>query len=84
MGEYADIKIKKLKKGLFQWLKTKEHIEIKKGGNHNYSIKHTFGKRPFPVPSSQGVVNKHLVKSMVKQLLDWDVASKEEIDKRIK
>jgi IS4 transposase len=84
MGEYADVKIKVLIKKLFPWLETKEHIEVRKGGNHNYIIKYTFAQRPFPVPSKHGVVNKHIVKDLVKKLVEWEVDTKEEIEKRLK
>jgi len=82
MGEYANAKIKKVKR-LLAWLETHEHITVTRGGKHNYSIKHTFTERPFPVPFKHGVVNKYIVKDLMKHIVAWKVCSKEEFDERI-
>jgi len=83
MGEYADVKIKKVKR-LLKWLETKEDIIVVYSGKHNYSVKHTFAKRPFPVPINHGVMNKYIVKDLMKHLIEWRVCTKQEFDQRIK
>lgn len=85
MGLYTDIKRKKFK-GFLKWLSRKSsNIEIKKGGNHNILIKYLYGKRPFPIPFKHGVINKHIIKDLMKKLTEeWRVCSKDEFDKKIK
>lgn len=83
MGEYADAKIKKVKQ-LLKWLETREHITVARGGKHNYSVKYTFAARPFPVPFKHGMVNKHIVKDLMKHLVSWGVCTEEEFDERIR
>ena len=85
MGEYADTKRHKIKRFL-KWLCQKSsYIETKKGGKHNIMVKYIFGGLPFPIPFKHNVVNKHIIKDLMKKLTkEWKVCSKKDFDKRMK
>ena len=84
MGEYADVKLNRLRNFLKWLVKKSLDIEIR-DGRHNYIIKYTYGDRPYPVPLNHGVVDKHIIKKLVVKLTEeWKVCTKEEFDERIK
>ncbi len=85
MGEYADIKLKRVL-NFFKWLSNKcSNIEIVKGGKHNYSLKYSFARRPYPIPMKHGRISKVYIKELMKLLTEeWKVCTKEEFDDRIK
>ena len=83
MGEYANIKRKKLKNFL-KWLANKKYINIKKGGKHQIIIEYSFWERPFPIPFKHNEINRHIIKDLCDKLTSSDICSKEEFDKKIK
>lgn len=85
MGEYADVKKNKIKKFL-KWLAShNRQVEIKKGGKHNKIIKYVYGERPFPIPLKHNVVNKYIIKDLMKTLTKkWKICTKKDFDKKIK
>ena len=84
MSEYADVRFHKIKI-LLDWLQRKnEHISVR-SGKHNYTIKYVYQERPYPIPTNHGVVNKHIVKALMKVLtVQWRICTKEEFDEIIK
>ena len=84
MGEYVDIKPKILKKFIKKLSRNNKHLTILKGGNHNELVKYDFWKRPFPIPFKHQVVNKHIVKDLMKLLVEENICTKEEFDSGIK
>lgn len=83
MGEYADIKRNRILR-LLKWLANKnKDIAVIKGGNHVYMIKYSFWERPFPIPFKHSVVNKHIVKKLMKKLTEEEICTKEEFDKKL-
>jgi len=69
MGEFANVKYKKLLKVIKKIVKRNaDHLELVKGGNHTYVLKSTFWKRPFPIPCRNSEVNKNIISALAKQL----------------
>jgi len=83
MGDLADVKRKNVYK-LLRWLETKESVEVIEGGRHIYLIKHSSWSRPFPIPFKHNVINKHILKSLMQQLVDSGVCSEAEFREKIK
>lgn len=84
MGEYADVKRKRILK-LLKWLdRNHKDIQIIKGGKHTYIIKYAFWSRPYPIPFKHSIVDKNIVKKLMKQLVNEDICTKEEFDNIIK
>jgi hypothetical protein len=83
MGEYADVKRKKIL-SLLRWLATQDGFSIDNGGRHQWVVKHESWSRSFPVPFKHNVVNKHIVKELMKRVVATGVCSKDEFDRRIK
>lgn len=83
MGEYCNVKLKKIQNFLI-WLRNKsKDIEIKQGKKH-VVIKYAFGQRPYPIPRSNPV-NKHIVKGLMQKVtMEWRICTEEEFDERIK
>jgi hypothetical protein len=82
MGEYADIKRKKMKR-LLKWLGNKKYMTVREGGNHQYVVECSFWARPFPIPFKHNEVNKHIVKELVERLMKEGICTKEEFDNYI-
>ena len=83
MSEYANIKRKKVK-SLLNWLSKKSDIEVVRGGKHYRNIKYAFQDRPFPISFKHNEINKHIIKDLVKRLVNSGICTGEEIDKKIK
>lgn len=84
MGEYADVKRKNIDK-LLRWLRKKNSsISVEAGGNHNIILKYSSWKRPFPIPFNHSVVNRYIVKDLLKLLINSKICTKEEFDQYIK
>jgi len=83
MGEYANVKVKKIK-NLLKWLEGKPGIIITQGGKHQMMVKHSYWKRPIPVPTKHGKINKHIVKDLMEKLKESEICTKEEFDEKIK
>ena len=83
MGEYANVKKNKIK-GLLKWLEKKPNISVIDGGKHTMIIKYVFWDRPYPIPFKHNEINKYIVKDLMKILVNSEICTKEEFDKRIK
>lgn len=79
MGEYADVKRKKIIK-LLNWLNTQNGFTIENGGNHQWVIKYFSWKRPFPIPFKHNRLSSVYVKVLMKKLVETKVCSKEKFD----
>ncbi len=82
MGEYTEVKRRRMIQ-LLVWLNTKEDIEVNNGGNHQWVVKHDAWNRPFPIPFKHNTVSKHIVKALMKKVVDLGVCTKEEFDKHL-
>lgn len=80
MGEYADIKLKRFRKGILLWLEQKGDITVEVGGNH-LKVRFRDGQI-FPIPHHR-VINKFIVKSFMKQVTDRQYCSRIEFDERL-
>lgn len=83
MGEYADVKQKKILHFL-KWLETQSGFSVGNGGKHQWIIKHNTWKRPFPIPFKHKVVNKMIVKELMKRIVKTGSCTKEQFDEKIK
>lgn len=57
MGEYADIKRKKVEQ-MLRWLDTCSEFSVTNGGNHQIIVRHESWNRPFPVPFKHTIIKK--------------------------
>lgn len=53
MGEYANVKIKKLLNFIKRLVSRNKDLQLVQGGRHNYLVKYPFWSRPFPIPFKQ-------------------------------
>ena len=83
MGEYADVKRRKIL-NLLQWLETQSEFHVGNGGNHQWIIRHSSWKRPFPIPFKGGTVSKLIVKELMSRIVATGICTKEQFDKKIK
>lgn len=83
MGDLADVKRKRVYR-LLCWLATKTGITVDDGGCHQYLIKHISWDRPFPIPFRHNIVNKHIVRALMKQLIASSICTEEEFREIIK
>ena len=83
MGEYADVKRGRVLK-LLKWIETLSEFSVDNGGNHQWLVKHGSWERPFPIPFKYGVVNKHIVKDLMKRVVATGVCDKEIFDEHLK
>ena len=83
MGKYANVKSTKFKNTL-TWLNNHEDVEVVVGGNHNTKVKYTgHGNGSYPISSSHRHIEKRIVKSFMKWLVNKKICTKEEFDARI-
>jgi hypothetical protein len=82
MVKYADIKSKKLRKRLFRWLVGTGEISIEEGSKHT-KIEHIRTGKKYTIPTSHNVVNKHIVKGLMKWLIVLKVCKQEEFDNHL-
>lgn len=83
MGDLADVKRKKVYK-LLRWLETKDSIQVVDGGRHLYLVKHPAWKRAFPIPFKHNVINKHILKALMQQLIESGVCTEEEFREKLR
>ena len=83
MGEYADVKRRKILK-LLKWLSKKEHLIVSTAAEHQWVIRHSNWSRPYPIPFKHGTVSKHYIKDLMKKLVKSEVCTKEEFNKYVK
>ena len=69
MGEYTNVKRKKMEKFL-NWLSRKDNVVVVKGGKHVYTVKYFLWGRPYPMPFRHNEVNKFIVNGLVKKLME--------------
>lgn len=83
MGEYANVKRKKILR-LLEWLEKKDsHITIKRGGKHQIVVKYNFWDRSYPIPIKHREINKHIVKDLMEKLVNSNICTKEEFDSHL-
>lgn len=80
MSDYADIKIKKLRR-FIQYLSHKTEIQLERGGRHIDVVKYPYWERPFPLPTKHRIVNKYIVKDLMEKLIEDGIITQKEIDK---
>lgn len=83
MGEYADIKRKKVEQ-MLRWLDTLSGFSVTHGGRHDIIVKHESWNRPYPVPFKHTIIKKPLLVALVKQILATGVCTKDELDAHLK
>jgi hypothetical protein len=84
MGEYANVKRKNISR-LLKWLcKKDKSISIEPGGRHQIKIKYSFWNNCFPIPFNHSEVSRHIVKDLMKKLVESEICTKEEFDQYIK
>lgn len=83
MSTYANIKRNKMKRFL-KWLGTRQFVSVKKAGKHQYIVKYNYWERPFPIPFKHNEINKYIVKALAKKLVESEIYTENEFDKRIK
>ena len=81
MGEYADVKSKRLIKALNKLIRKNADLELLPGGRHNYKLHCVHNGQIFPVPSSHKYINKYIVKDIVEKLEEWEVCTIDEFRK---
>lgn len=84
MGEYANIKYKKFKKGILRWLENRDGVRIESGGKHNIKVSCIHTGNLYPIPKDHNEINKHIVKDFMKWLVKNEICTEEEFDERIK
>ncbi len=82
-AQYANIRRADIER-LIAWLLNKRGITIKSGSKHYFSVKHLSWGRPFPIPIRRGEANKFIIQSLMEQLVESDVCTKEEFDEQVK
>ena len=83
MGEYADVKRKKVFQ-MLKWLETVRGFTVENGGAHQIIVKHEAWMRPFPVPFKHNIVKKPIMVELVKKIVSTGACTKEELDARLK
>ncbi|MBU0646037.1 hypothetical protein KJ611_00970 [Patescibacteria group bacterium] len=83
MGEYADVKRKRVLK-LLHWLERQPGFTVNNGGKHHWIVKHEDWERPFPIPFKDRVVNKHVIKELMARITETTPITKEQFDEKIK
>lgn len=83
MGEYADIKSRKIVRFLV-WLVVNKGVEVSKAGRHNYKVTCIRNGKSYPIPSSHKTINRFIVKSFVEWLVENEICTKNECDNHIK
>jgi len=80
MGEYKNVKIKKIKR-LLLWLERKnKSLIVTSGGKHQLIVKYSFWDRPFPIPARYKEVSRFIVKDLMEKLVNSDICTKDEFD----
>lgn len=78
MGEFADVRRKRMYRFLCWLVNNKSNITIEDGGKHQYLIKYTRWDRPYPIPFKHNIINKHIVKKLMKKLVDSEILTEDE------
>ncbi|KKP92017.1 MAG: hypothetical protein UR94_C0007G0016 [Parcubacteria group bacterium GW2011_GWA2_36_10] len=84
MGEYANVKIKKLLNFIKRLVSHNKDLQLVQGGRHNYLVKYPFWSRPFPIPFKQRIVSKFIVKDLKEALVKDNICTEEEFDNEFK
>jgi len=84
MGEYANVKYKKFKKGILKWLEKKDDIRVESGGKHHIKVCCIHNGESFTVPKRHNEIDKFIVKDFMKWLVKNEVCTKDEFDEKIK
>ena len=81
MGEYADVKTRKVRK-FIKWLKRNKSIEVRESGKH-LVVTCIYNGKSFPVPVAHRVVNKNILKEFMNKLIEWRICTETEIRDRL-
>ena len=84
MGEYANIKRDDMNKFLKWLIKKDPSISVEAGGKHQIKLKYSFWNECFPIPFKHSEINRHIVKDLMKKLVQSKVCTKIEFDQNIK
>ena len=82
MGEYADIKRKRMLR-LLRWISTLNGFEVSTGGKHQWIVKHGTWTRPYPITFRFNTVSNIYVKELVKKIVATGACSKEQFDEHL-
>lgn len=82
MGNYANIKSSRFVR-LLNWLSKNKGVELSTGGRHNYKVTCIHSGDSFPIPSSHGEMNKHIVKDFKDWLVTRGLCSEKEYDNNL-
>jgi hypothetical protein len=82
MGEYADTKRNKVLQ-LLRWLNTLPGFEADNGGKHQWIVKHTSWKRPFPITFKNNKVSKVYIKELLRLVLATGACTKAQFDEHL-
>ena len=83
MGEYADVKSKRLLRALRKLIKKTADLELVRGGRHNYKLHCIHNGQTFPIPASHRYVNKHIAKDIAERLEEWGICTITEFKKNL-
>ncbi len=76
MGEFADVKRKKILK-LLKKLAQINGFTITTGGNHQWVIRYTSWQRPFPIPFKQNKLKKCYIEDLAKLVIATGTCTEE-------
>lgn len=84
MGEYANVRSKRLIKCLKHFTRISSDLELTGGGKHQYKLTYVHNGEVLPISSSHREMNRFIVKNIMEHLVKWGICTKEEFDCRIK
>jgi hypothetical protein len=82
MGSYANIKSRRFLR-FISWLGKNKKVYILPGGKHNYKVTCIQSGDSFPIPSSHGEINKHIVKDFKSWLTERNICSAAEYEAKL-
>lgn len=84
MSDYTNIKKSKIKKFLKWLINNKEDLSLRCGGKHQYVLNGAILNKAFPICFKHNEINRHIVKNLMKTLVESGICTKEEFDEKIK
>lgn len=83
MGEYADVKSKKLINAIKKLINKSTDLELLPGGRHNCKLHCIHNGQSFPIPTSHKYIDKYIVKDIAEILERWDICTIDEFKKNL-